>query len=137
MLFPKRLFIVLGVVIAAISCGGGGPLTVEEYSRTICPGTGAQAEAGQTWGDTVRMLEEWRQLYDVTPPAALRAYHQANIAVVDAMLDFATEQPAREPVEFDGSIDLWMAAQPPTEKLEQTVENMNPELLAVLAEHGC
>ena len=136
MLLRKHLFVVLGVAIAAIGCGGGGPLTVEEYGRAVCPHMGVQIDVEEpTWGDYTRVIEDTRGRFDVTPPGALRAYHEAFVAYIDALVNFSREQPSRE--QIVDTFDMWLETKPLAEKLERIVENMNPERRAVLAEHGC
>lgn len=138
MLFRKSLLIVLGVAVTAIGCGGGGtePLTVEEYGRAVCPHMGTQLDVEEpTWGDVVRLGEDLRGKFDVTPPGALRRYHEANVAVIDAWTDFAAEQPSNAPV--DDVYEMMRVIEPPAEKLEQIVENLAPELRAALTGHGC
>ena len=134
----KRLLIALGVVIVAIGCGGGGPLTVEEYGRVVCPHMGTQFDVEDpTWGDVARFGDDLRGKFDVTPPGALRQYHEANVAIMDAWTDFAEEQPSNELTDVDGWYEILEAVESPTEKLERVVENLEPGLRTVLIEHGC
>ena len=135
-LFAIGLLAVLGVAIAAIGCGGGGPLTVEEYARAVCP-LAPEYPQEPTWGDVARSLEDFRGRIDVSPPAALKAYHETTLEAIDAMVELAGEQPARERIGLEGSFDLLSTAGPAEERLERVVENMAPELRAVLAENGC
>ena len=80
--------IVLALLVSA--CGGGGePLTIEEYAAATCD-SDAEDEEDLTWGQSISLFKPLlKEMNRIKPPSELRDYHQANLAIVQAVIEFA------------------------------------------------
>ena len=91
------LLVCLTGFFVAIGCAGADavPLTVEEYIAATCGDKSASDD--DTWGE---LRDETRDRIDrfekVTPPAALKEYHQAKVAGMKAAEKFAKSKESGE-----------------------------------------
>ena len=127
---------VLLLVFAAIAgCGSEPePLTVEEYAATVCPAW--NTGIAETWGPAAQVAEDLRKKIDVVPPEPLEEYHQANLAYLDTLVDYAKDQPPSDATDL-GAFFNDDERQDTAIRLHEAQEALSPDMRAVLQRHGC
>ncbi len=87
--------IVLALLVSACGGGDGGggePLTIEEYAAATCD-SDAEDEEDLTWGQSISLFKSLlKEMNRIKPPSELRDYHQANLAIVQVVIEFAEKQ---------------------------------------------
>lgn len=71
---------------------------IAEYAQLACAGDlEDDSPDDATWGDAVERMEEVIDVLEgITPPAELRDYHNASVALSKRVLDFAKDKPEDE-----------------------------------------
>ena len=126
------------LVLLVSACGGGSPavaMTVEEYAAATC--SDAEDEEDLTWGQSISLFKPLLKEMDrIKPPSELRDYHQANLAIAQAIIEFAEKQ------DKDDIVNPYLfLTEQPIFLLGMTLSSLENELpdsiRQVLIEHGC
>ena len=141
-----RWFIIALAALAIAACGGGSesgggsdPLTLEEYADACADYYDPElyTEGDITWGEyrskLTPPLEEFKGL---NPPAEMRQYHQAIVALGQAVYDFAgvLNQDEILSTSLLGSAPSVVASASIVAEIEQ---GLPQDIDNLLLEHGC
>ncbi|MDE2838091.1 MAG: hypothetical protein OXL97_11390 [Chloroflexota bacterium] len=108
---------------------GDGPLTLLQYGERICN----QYPEDPTWNEHMEYMRSLPALLDLVPPPEAGQYHEATVALTDAMVAYLNRYPlggGPNPVEDPAFLEL-------LEGLVQAEDALDPDTRAVLTWHGC
>ena len=118
--------------------GSGLSSDVQRYIDITCPLV--QEDDPETWGEAVEQLEEViERIRKNSPPEVLRGYFEAQLGVVEPVLEFIKSMDSDERADFEalsvfrGSTEM----QPAFAAIQEAVDKMDRDLVTAVTDAGC
>lgn len=109
--------------------GGDGPLTILQYGERVCN----QYPEDPTWNEHLEYMRGLPAMLDLVPPPEAEQYHEAMVALTDAVVTHFTRYPqggGPDPYQDPAFLALF-------EGMEEAEAALDPATRAVLTWHGC